>query len=1463
MSRTLDESRSSHIALIRDRARWHGLGTRTRSSALKPSLDLLEARTLLSVGGGYAGGGLTGQYFANTSLTGTPAFSRVDDRIDFNWGSASPAGSSTVGFAGFSSTNWSAKWTGQILTPDSTQILGSSSQSYTFSTLSDSGIRVIVNGKTIINDWTTHAPTVDTGTISLAVGTSVSIEVDYYHTTDSQAIAELSWSGPNIPSQIIDVASPVGLGLNGLSDYGTDFTMADLVKSAGAFHQLIQEAGGGVGFNFNVLATADANGNPTQDFGVYLNEEAPEAGTYTISGFANQKPQIATVLTPAVVAPVSYNTTTHFFSTTINVQPENGSLSGGGPGQFVLIVTDTGGGVTGLKAMRPTFPGSTTSLDPSILFNPAYEALTDSSFSAYRFMDLTQTNDSTQQNWADRVLPSAANYTSGLPWEDVVRLANETGKDIYINIPQEATNAYITNLAELLKYGSDGVNPYTSPQANPVYPGLNPGVHVYIEYSNEVWNFSFTQWGMNESEAEAAVAGNTPDGQIINYDGVAGAQNADGTYAGQAVLNQRYHALRTVETSNIFRSVWGDAAMGSVIRPVLEWQYGGGWYGDDEMLPFLNAYYNNADGQQHVAVPHPVNYFIWGGGGAWYTTINDPEGDGEVAVTNASFESGTTGWAFTGTAGVVANGNTTLNPPTAPDGTNAAYITGAGGFSQTVNIPASEYVDINFNAAYTGSGDTFNVYLDNTLLGSFTPNTSTLFHRDFTTTYDDFAGLVDIHTNDLLIAAGNHTIKVVGTGSGTSFIDQVHVGTINGIFNSGLVTLPSVNSDVTLAAAYGLQDTAYEGGFYVGDKYSDFGGTALQSQAELDPRAEQLTIAALHQFEQSGGSFPLQFGVAGGAYEITDNAFDVNAPKALGYQAATTNLPLAPTNGTALPTTVGHSITLPEASGGQAAFISPSVHPAQTWNLLARVAGIYSVTLSGLEENVSDEAHFLLDGQRLPGATSLPFETNGTSTTLTFAVSTPGLYGLAFYVDGPGRMDFPAGGNLTITLVSTGAPTSLPSGWTSSDAGTPGVAGNAVSYDGTNWTLQGGGSGIGTTSDQFQFASTAHSGNGTIVAQVVDITTSAPGAQAGVMFRDGTGVNAVNASVLLTAGNGVVFQYRTSVVAPVIVAASAPATGPLWVRLIRNGSSFSGYYSTNGTTWTQLGSTVTISMNTSVQVGLATSADNNSDLATANFTNVAVTSSVSSSQLPSGGGGLGTSGLGAQGLGPTGNLGGLAGAAISGGNQSFPSQGSPSQPSSNGSGMLAAISPAVPPPQSGTSTIGVLPAQSTGQVQPTVVSVSADQAGGPIGPAGNVVAPNTTASFTVTAGPQANNLDATDNISDQAVIIASIPSNSTATNSTSVTAMTPSASSSNSSVIEASATALLTDSLAFGSGVASLIAVPTSFGNPGVVGATSPTSSPVVDSGTVTTTRRLTTRIATALVQGSQAGLLPAQGLDD
>src|SRR4051794_31638199 len=62
-------------------------------SAVGSAVEPLERRTLLSEGGGVTDAGLRGEYFANESLPGQPAFPRNDVRVDFDWGRAAPGGS--------------------------------------------------------------------------------------------------------------------------------------------------------------------------------------------------------------------------------------------------------------------------------------------------------------------------------------------------------------------------------------------------------------------------------------------------------------------------------------------------------------------------------------------------------------------------------------------------------------------------------------------------------------------------------------------------------------------------------------------------------------------------------------------------------------------------------------------------------------------------------------------------------------------------------------------------------------------------------------------------------------------------------------------------------------------------------------------------------------------------------------------------------------------------------------------------------------------------------------------------------------------------------------------------------------------------------------------------------------------------------------------------------------------------
>jgi hypothetical protein len=133
-----------------------------------------------------SGNGLSGQYFDNMDFTNLK-LTRTDININFNWGNGSPV--STMG-----ADQFSVRWTGQV------QALYS--ETYTFYTNSDDGVRLWVNGQEIINNWTDHAPTENSGSISLAAGQKYDIKMEYYE-NGGGAVAMLSWSSKTQAKQII------------------------------------------------------------------------------------------------------------------------------------------------------------------------------------------------------------------------------------------------------------------------------------------------------------------------------------------------------------------------------------------------------------------------------------------------------------------------------------------------------------------------------------------------------------------------------------------------------------------------------------------------------------------------------------------------------------------------------------------------------------------------------------------------------------------------------------------------------------------------------------------------------------------------------------------------------------------------------------------------------------------------------------------------------------------------------------------------------------------------------------------------------------------------------------------------------------------------------------------------------------------------------------------------------------
>ena len=186
----------------------------------------------------------------------------------------------------------------------------------------------------------------------------------------------------------------------------------------------------------------------------------------------------------------------------------------------------------------------------------------------------------------------------------------------------------------------------------------------------------------------------------------------------------------------------------------------------------------------------------------------------------------------------------------------------------------------------------------------------------------------------------------------------------------------------------------------------------------------------------------------------------------------------------------------------------------------------------------------------------------------------------------------------------------LPTGWLDQDIGTVGLAGSAAYSNGT-FTIKGAGSDINGTADAFHFVYQPLSGNGTIIARVLGITGgNSSYEKAGVMIRETLTSGSTNAITLLQGqyGTNYLFSYRPTTSASTTQTSTSVSGSPYWVKVIRSGSSFSGYISNDGQTWTQVGTTQTISMATNVYFGLAVTSQSTSSLATANFDNVSVTS---------------------------------------------------------------------------------------------------------------------------------------------------------------------------------------------------------------------------------------------------------------
>jgi len=200
-----------------------------------------------------------------------------------------------------------------------------------------------------------------------------------------------------------------------------------------------------------------------------------------------------------------------------------------------------------------------------------------------------------------------------------------------------------------------------------------------------------------------------------------------------------------------------------------------------------------------------------------------------------------------------------------------------------------------------------------------------------------------------------------------------------------------------------------------------------------------------------------------------------------------------------------------------------------------------------------------------------------------------------------------------VRLVVTSQP--LPTGWLDTDVGTIGVAGSATYTDGT-FTVSGSGSQIYGTADAFHFVYQQMLGDGSVVARLVSVQNAPGSAAAGVMIRETLDSGSANAKTAdwPSYGGYCYFDARTTTGGNTAEPGYVNTTLPYWVKIVRSGSTFSSYTSSDGGNWTQVGPSQTINMAQTVYVGLAVTGGSTSAVATATFDNVAVTTS---SQGPS------------------------------------------------------------------------------------------------------------------------------------------------------------------------------------------------------------------------------------------------------
>ncbi len=494
-----------------------------------------------------------------------------------------------------------------------------------------------------------------------------------------------------------------------------------------------------------------------------------------------------------------------------------------------------------------------------------------------------------------------------------------------------------------------------------------------------------------------------------------------------------------------------------------------------------------------------------------------------IDVVNSGFETPVTftyayapsgaGWTFSSQsgvngAGISANGSAfTSANSAAPEGLQVALLQGSGSISQALSgfIPGTSYT-VTFTAANRlKSGDSQNWSVQ-------IDGTTVKSFSAAPTSYADY-------TAAFTASAASHTLKLVGTTTTdeTVFIDNVRVEVTPPPIPSGLTATDIASTQLTLswdassgATGYNIKRSTTSGGPYT--TVDSVSGTTFTDVGLSAGVTYRYVVSALNSLTESPDSAELSV-------------------------TAVEGTPLAPTGLTASAGNAKVTLSWTAAFGAASYSVKRAI-----------LGGTYST----IDSNVS--------------------VTNYTDSGLTAGVTY--LYKVSATNSGGESPD-----SAEASATTFGA---LPTGWTSGNVN--GGSGSAVYGQEKQFVISGAGGAFTTSSTDstagtmggFRFLyMSANSTTQVVTARVVNPPTVA-GAQFGLLIRrvaPGGSDNRMAALVMEADGTGT-YRARLGVVGSspgTALVWSGTTTGltlPRWIRLTRNGSSYTAEVSANGSTWT-------------------------------------------------------------------------------------------------------------------------------------------------------------------------------------------------------------------------------------------------------------------------------------------------------